>query len=173
MDPKDPRRRLTGPLDPQSIGSSLPRPGGGSRTPPAEVHRYVVLPRDIKRRSFNIVELRPWRFTIAAPGLTGQLVAFELHGDTLIGTNAEDDPELDINLNYLDGWNRGVSRRHLLLRPTRTLLLVQDLRSTNGTKLNGHTYRPGWVYAMKDGDVLSLGRLHLRFSIVQRPEAAG
>jgi pSer/pThr/pTyr-binding forkhead associated (FHA) protein len=50
-----------------------------------------------------------------------------------------------------------VSREHLLLRKSGDKLLVMDLRSKNGTFLNGNQIRPGTEVELKEGDSIIVG----------------
>ncbi len=54
--------------------------------------------------------------------------------------------------------DRYVSREHLLLRESGDKLLVMDLRSKNGTFLNGNQIRPGTEVEVKEGDSIVVGR---------------
>lgn len=53
--------------------------------------------------------------------------------------------------------DRYVSREHLLLRKSGDKLLVMDLRSKNGTFLNGNQLRPGIEVEVKEGDSIVVG----------------
>jgi hypothetical protein len=53
--------------------------------------------------------------------------------------------------------DRYVSREHLLLRKSGDRLLVMDLKSKNGTFLNGHQIRPGTEIEVKQGDSIVIG----------------
>ena len=53
--------------------------------------------------------------------------------------------------------DRYVSREHLLLRKSGAKLLVMDLRSKNGTFLNGNQIRPGTEVEVKEGDSIVVG----------------
>jgi len=53
--------------------------------------------------------------------------------------------------------DRYVSREHLLLRKSGDKLLVMDLRSKNGTFLNGNQIRPGTEVEVKEGDSIVVG----------------
>ena len=54
--------------------------------------------------------------------------------------------------------DRYVSREHLLLRKSGDRLLVMDLRSKNGTFLNGNQIRPGTEVEVKEKDSIVVGR---------------
>lgn len=64
-------------------------------------------------------------------------------------------PECTITLN-----DANVSRRHAEIRPGNEIV-VADLGSTNGTKVNG--LRIDGERVLTDGDIISLGSTHLRF----------
>lgn len=96
----------------------------------------------------------------------GQARALEIRGDTVIGCNVESDDSLDINLAGWKGFELGVSRRHLMVRPGPNKLFIMDLRSTNGTQINGLPLGVGWAYALQDGDLITMGRLHVRVTLV-------
>jgi pSer/pThr/pTyr-binding forkhead associated (FHA) protein len=57
-----------------------------------------------------------------------------------------------------------VSRHHCCLTEASGLILVRDLGSTNGTRINGHGVTLGW---MAPGDELSVA--HFRFRLLRRP----
>ena len=63
-----------------------------------------------------------------------------------------------------------VSRRHAQITSTDGQLLLEDLGSTNGTKLNGTALAPGERQQVNGGDTISLGGYELRVSM---PGAAG
>ena len=64
-------------------------------------------------------------------------------------------PECTITLN-----DANVSRRHAEIRPGNEIVIA-DLGSTNGTKVNG--LRIDGERVLTDGDIVSLGSTHLRF----------
>lgn len=111
---------------------------------------------------------RRWHVLLQpATNAGGQFRALEIRGDVVIGSNAEADDSLDINLAEWKGFELGVSRRHLMVRPGPNKLFVMDLRSTNGTQINGLPLGVGWAYALQDGDLITLGRLHVRVAYMQ------
>jgi pSer/pThr/pTyr-binding forkhead associated (FHA) protein len=56
-----------------------------------------------------------------------------------------------------------------MLRPSLHKLFILDLRSTNGTHINGLPLGVGWAYALKDSDLITLAQLHLRFRLYRTP----
>jgi FHA domain-containing protein len=115
-------------------------------------------------------DYQTWQIVIVPSGKSELHMAYELGGDVVVGSNAQSTEGLDINLAGLDGFEQGVSRRHLLLRPTREKLFLIDLHSTNGTAINGLPVAVGQAYSLADGDLISVGRLHLQIKIARKPE---
>jgi K+-sensing histidine kinase KdpD len=99
------------------------------------------------------------------PALT---VEFEVLDDVVIGRahNAADVVALfpDLNTEQL-----GVSRKHLLFRPSSSVLYLIDLGSTNGTMLNGHPIGKHIPHPITNGDMISAGRLEFMVRILQQP----
>ncbi len=75
--------------------------------------------------------------------------------ETLIGRN----PTTDITL--LD---EGISREHAMIvyDPDEDIYTIEDLQSTNGTKVNGKRVRSS---ELADGDDLQIGHTHFQFSL--------
>lgn len=81
----------------------------------------------------------------------GQAVHFALTGSTYIG-RAEDN-----QLRILDP---GISRRHVLIAVTETGYTIRDLKSQNGTYVNGERIDEA---ALTDGDRITIGEMNLIF----------
>lgn len=97
-------------------------------------------------------ETMPGVLVVVSGELEGQ--RFELGADeTLIGRN----PGSHVTLP--DG---GVSREHavILFDAEAALVTIEDLQSTNGTKVNGKAVRSA---PLTDGDTIQLGRTELLF----------
>ena len=77
--------------------------------------------------------------------------------ETLIGRN----PTTDITL-----IDEGISREHaLILRDEATgSFTIEDLQSTNGTKVNGKRVRSA---SLSQGDEIEVGHTHFRFDLRQ------
>ncbi len=82
-------------------------------------------------------------------------------GDTLIGRN----PTTDLTL--LD---EGISREHAVVLFDDAVggYSIEDLQSTNGTKLNGKRVRSA---PLAHGDTIEIGHTELRFLLEPPPEA--
>ncbi|MBN1120689.1 MAG: FHA domain-containing protein [Anaerolineae bacterium] len=91
----------------------------------------------------------------------------EIRGDSILGIKTPTSPEVDIDLAAWDVHQLGVSRKHLCLRPTAHKLYVFDLGSTNGTYVNGLPLGGSQAYGLRNGDVLTIGQLHITVSLVE------
>ncbi len=72
----------------------------------------------------------------------------------------------DLDLAPYGAAERGVSRRHAMIRRGEDTLTLVDLKSTNGTYLNGQRLIPNQPRVLRDGDEIRLGRLvfHIFFT---------
>jgi hypothetical protein len=129
---------------------------------------FLAVPKNVEKHNDRI-EGQPWEILLELVGDTTRPKAFQIHGDVVIGSNNQEDPDLDVNLVEWQGYNRGVSRRHAMMRPSRNKLFLLDLRSTNGTHVNGLPLGVGWAYALQDGDLITLAQLHLRYRLYRAP----
>lgn len=71
----------------------------------------------------------------------------------------------DIDLTPHGGATLGVSRRHARLFFDQGQLYIEDLQSTNLTRVNGDPVEPGNPRPLRSGDEVRLGRLSLMISI--------
>jgi hypothetical protein len=92
----------------------------------------------------------------------GQPLILEGRGEYLLGRDGSEEVVPDVNLNLYGGQDRGVSRMHAALRPDRGQLLLVDLGSTNGTRLNGVRLTAQQPVRVNNGDEIRLGRLTLK-----------
>lgn len=65
----------------------------------------------------------------------------------------------DIDMAPYGAAERGVSRRHAVIRRGEDTLTLIDLGSTNGTHLNGQRLIPHQPRVLRDGDEIRLGKL--------------
>ena len=106
-------------------------------------------------------ELKPGRFEVTSrmqAGTGGGVIVLPSGarvplGDRTISIGRL--PECDINLA-----DPNVSRRHAEVRPAGTTFILTDLRSTNGTRVNG---TPVTEQVLRDGDQITVGATSLRF----------
>lgn len=68
----------------------------------------------------------------------------------------------DIDLAPYDGYGQGVSRLHAALRWTGPRIVIVDLGSSNGTRVNGQKITPQTEYPLSHGDMVALGKLRIQ-----------
>ncbi len=68
----------------------------------------------------------------------------------------------DVDLTSYAAYRMGVSRRHAILMLKSRHLQIVDLGSSNGTMVNGVKLAPHQPRPLRDGDMLSLGKMGLR-----------
>ncbi len=119
-----------------------PRPAPRPAPPPAVVPETVTL-------------------TLVVIG-SGQHIRLQSKTEYILGRS---DPErgiiVDADLTDHGAWEAGVSRRHARISKQGLQVMVEDLRSANGTFLNDIRLEPGLAYPLHTGDLLKLGILRL------------
>lgn len=150
--PNDPARPETTLLRPDNLRASPPpeRPAG------AQTGRLPA----------------PWRLLVQIGEPNQVTVGLEVKGEVILGRAdpvANQRPDLD--LTPYGGQEAGVSRRHLAISrdDDKRVLFVEDLRSTNGTRLNGFWLDAGRRYRLRDGDRLELGDLAITLRFARSP----
>jgi hypothetical protein len=136
------KRVAANPLDEVSPPSIEQKPGD-----------FLVLPR----RTPWLIELK---------GLAGtDRVGIAVVGEVVFGTGQV--PDFDL-IRY-EAADKGVSRRHAMLRPSKDHLYLIDLGSTNGTRVNGDAVEAQKEITLKDNDLISLGGLNFTVRIIATP----
>lgn len=94
---------------------------------------------------------------------TGQVLSLAGRNEFTLGRMTEGQPILpDVDLTQYDAFSRGVSRLHAALRLNNQKLVVIDLGSSNGTRVNGQKILPHLEYPLNHGDILALGKLKIQ-----------
>jgi len=94
---------------------------------------------------------------------SGRRLSLDLTDEIAIGrADARQDiwPEVDLTLE--EGAENGVSRRHALVRNSDEGVVVIDLGSTNGTRVNDRLLTPERPHLLRDGDLVYFGRLRVQ-----------
>ena len=71
----------------------------------------------------------------------------------------------DINLEPYHAFEAGVSRIHAAIHIDNDQVLVTDLGSGNGTRINGTKIEPNKPHPIQDGDFLNLGKFKMQIRI--------
>jgi hypothetical protein len=97
---------------------------------------------------------------------SGQVIPLSGQNEFTLGRITEGQPILpDIDLSPYEGYAEGVSRLHAAIRITERGVMIVDLGSSNGTRINGQKIVPNVNYPLKDGDILALGRIKMQITI--------
>lgn len=88
----------------------------------------------------------------------------------IVGRGGESDVP-QINLTRFDAAQFGVSRQHAAVVWDGETLQVEDLQSTNGTRINGKPIDAGALYRLRNGDELEFGSLRVRVRVVRAPDS--
>ena len=97
---------------------------------------------------------------------TGQVLHLAGRNEFTIGRVSEGQPILpDIDLAPYNAFNLGVSRLHVSMKLTRTGVIVTDLGSSNGTRVNGQKIVPHVEYPINHGDTVAIGKLKIKILI--------
>lgn len=74
---------------------------------------------------------------------------------------------VDIDLSDFNAHEMGISRNHFRIEPAPGgKLMVIDLKTVNGTRLNGQTMTPMKPYELRHGDEIKAGLIHLKVSFI-------
>lgn len=96
-------------------------------------------------------------------------VGIEVAGDVVMGVNRGSENAPDLDLGPYRAEEKGVSRRHAMIRPSRNCLYLIDLESTNGTRVNAMPVGYGVAQHLRSYDAISLGALNLTLRILANP----
>jgi len=107
--------------------------------------------------------LPPWLVIFRLGGST-QTIELQVQERMLFG-RLSTDPTKTIDLTPYGANGLGVSRRHALIFPHKTNLVVRDLNSTNGTFINGYRLPANADYPLQTNDLLEIGKLGLHIEL--------
>jgi len=95
-----------------------------------------------------------------------QVVILEGRAEYVLGREGQEQVIPEVNLNAYGAREKGVSRVHAALRRDHNQVLLIDLGSTNGTRLNGRSLTAHQAVKVENGDEIRLGKLLLKINFV-------
>lgn len=99
---------------------------------------------------------------------SAQILHLAERNEFTLGRAIEGQPILpDVDLSPFDAFTLGVSRLHAALRIINNEVVVADLGSSNGTRVNGQKIVPHVDYPINHGDVIALGKLKIQILIIR------
>ncbi len=97
---------------------------------------------------------------------SGQVIHLADRKEFTLGRTIEGQPILpDVDLSPFDAFTLGVSRLHAALRIVNGEVVVTDLGSSNGTRVNGQKIVPHVDYPLNHGDIIALAKLKIQVLI--------
>jgi len=97
---------------------------------------------------------------------TGEVVPLVYREETTLGRVSDGQPIIpDLDLSPFSAYEAGVSRLHASIRQQEGQVIIVDLGSANGTRVNGIKIEPNVPHTLLHGDVLTLGKLKVQVLI--------
>jgi len=97
---------------------------------------------------------------------SGQIIHLAGRTEFTLGRVADNQPILpDIDFSLFEAYSQGVSRLHASLKIINLRVVITDLGSSNGTRVNGQKIMPHIDYLLNHGDVIALGKLKIQVLI--------
>jgi pSer/pThr/pTyr-binding forkhead associated (FHA) protein len=94
---------------------------------------------------------------------TGDILPLTGQEEFTLGRVSEGQPVVpDLDLTPYKAYEAGVSRMHVSIRTIEEQVLITDLGSANGTRVNGVQITPHIPYPVKHGDILTLGKFKIQ-----------
>jgi hypothetical protein len=97
---------------------------------------------------------------------TGKTLPLVGRTEFTLGRVTDGQPILpDVDLTPYEAYSQGVSRLHAAVKVVNQRIVIMDLGSSNGTRVNGQKIVPNVDYPVNNGDMLALGRLRIQMLI--------
>jgi hypothetical protein len=110
----------------------------------------------------------PWRLLLQMGGENRTSIGIPVTEEMIVGReDSQGAVKPEIDLAPYDGLRNGVSRRHARVTYEDGALYIEDLNSTNGTRINGFQLTPERLYRLRDGDELEFGRIRMVMRFVR------
>jgi hypothetical protein len=112
----------------------------------------------------------PWRLVLHFEN--GKRAFIDLHhGDRVVVGRADDGGSADLGLDLAPygAAQSGVSRYHAAFSYQDGMVHIEDLKTTNGTRINGFQLSSDRTYRLRDGDELEFGRARVVVRFVKLP----
>lgn len=99
-----------------------------------------------------------------------RIVSVTISGTLIVGRGGGEGPQPDLDFSSYHAAEHGLSRQHAALHAANSFLYIEDLNSTNGTRINGFKLPPLRRYRLRSGDEVEFGGLRVTIRIL--PQAA-
>ena len=96
----------------------------------------------------------------------GQILHLSGRTEFTLGRMAEGQPIMpDVDLSPYEAYAQGVSRLHSSIKIISQRVVITDLGSSNGTRVNGQKIMPHIDYPLNHGDMITLGKFKIQVLI--------
>lgn len=120
------------------------------------------------RSAGEIVKI-PLRLVLNVGEVSPKTLAVKLKERITVGRAGTDGEQPDLDMSPFEALDKGVSRLHAVFLYRDEQIYVEDLGSTNGTRINGLKLVPGKQYRLRNGDELEFGSLRVVVRLVRVP----
>jgi len=120
------------------------------------------------RSASEIVKI-PLRLVLNVGEVNPKTLAVKLKERITVGRAGTEGEQPDLDLSPFEALDKGVSRLHAAFLYRDEQICIEDLSSTNGTRINGLKLVPGKHYRLRNGDELELGSLRIVVRLVRVP----
>ena len=129
---------------------------------------YTILPERMQR--IEIPDDTPlWYIELRNLGKANQSVGLIIAGDVILGRGSGAEDSADFDIEQYAHPDDGISRRHVMFRPSESCLYLLDVGSTNGSMLNGLPITRSQIRALSDNDTITLGKFSFTLKITGKP----
>jgi hypothetical protein len=111
---------------------------------------------------------KTWRVTFISTDSANSPLSLEINEEIVIGCNGARQ-YIDLNLSDYEAKDKGVSRVHAAIKPTRDSLYLIDKGSTNGTHVGTKRLVADIAHQLNDRDVIAFGNLFFMVRIISSP----
>ncbi|GAB1420348.1 hypothetical protein MASR2M15_04410 [Anaerolineales bacterium] len=94
-------------------------------------------------------------------------VVLPVKSSLLCGRKTREDDGIDFDLALYGAYHLGVSRQHAVIKLVNGFLYIEDLNSTNGTRINGFQLLANQQYRLRNNDEVEFGRLRTVIRFVE------
>ncbi len=147
--------KMTGRFDKRGF-ASIDELIGHPRADGYPTGNFTLVPANMADKAYE-PGVHRWWVELWSDDIGSEPVRLEIVGDVVLGRSNL----ADVDLHEYGAIDRGVSRKHALLRPSKKALYLLDLGSTNGTHFNGIPMGQGIAMSLSENAVIRLGRLNL------------
>jgi pSer/pThr/pTyr-binding forkhead associated (FHA) protein len=105
---------------------------------------------------------------------SSRMISIPIQERLVVGRGGAGDGETpDIDFAPFNAGAQGMSRYHAAFTYQDEALYIEDLNSTNGTRINGYTIPPERSIRIRNGDEIEFGSFRVSVRVVRVPLASG